>query len=281
MIDLKIGIVAQDDDFVVIDKPAGLASAPLSADGSDNAFAQIVRLFPAAAGFCGKKSIEGGLVHRLDTATRGLLLAALNKRAFDAFEAQQKNGAFVKYYRAYCHALGFSVKNKPPFYIESRFRPYGAGRKRVKPVFDNSGKADLKKAAGTVYRTEVLCIEEPSESERKRFFTHDLRSNGSAEVQPTEVPPMLRVHCRIRRGYRHQVRAHLAWALMPVIGDFLYNPLFSVQAEDSIKNGKTGSLAGYEKASAVLGQTELCFFAYALEFKHPASGKPLHFEIDI
>ena len=244
--DLRISVVAADADFVVIDKPAGLPSAPLKAGEKNNALSQIVETFPSAAEFYGKKRIEGGLVHRLDTATRGLLLAALTQSAFENFEAQQKNGSFVKYYCAYCDAYGdissFSQTKTPPFYIESRFRPYGESRKKVKPVFEHAGKFDIKKAGTTVYRTEIISVNMLNDDEKDTFV-----QSGFYDIKKSA-----RVLCRINRGFRHQVRAHLASIGLPVIGDALYNPAYADKPD-----------------------SRLCFFASALQFNHPVSGKRL------
>lgn len=249
--DLRISVVAADADFVVIDKPAGLPSAPLKAGEKNNALAQIVETFPSAAGFYGKKRIEGGLVHRLDTATRGLLLAALTQSAFENFEAQQKNGSFVKYYCAYCDAYGaassFSPTKTLPFYIESRFRPYGEGRKKVKPVFEHAGKFDIKKAGTTVYRTEIISVNMLNDDEKDTFV-----QSGFSDIKKSA-----RVLCRINRGFRHQVRAHLASIGLPVIGDALYNPAYADKPN-----------------------SRLWFFASALQFNHPVNGKRLCYTLE-
>ena len=249
--DLRISVVAADADFVVIDKPAGLPSAPLKAGEKNNALSQIVETFPSAAGFYGKKRIEGGLVHRLDTATRGLLLAALTQSAFENFEAQQKNGSFVKYYCAYCDAYctasSFSPAQTLPFYIESRFRPYGEGRKKVKPVFEHAGKFDIKKAGTTVYRTEIISVNMLNDDEKDTFV-----QSGFSDIKKSA-----RVLCRINRGFRHQVRAHLASIGLPVIGDALYNPAYADKPD-----------------------SRLWFFASALQFNHPVSGKRLCYTLE-
>ena len=249
--DLRISVVAADADFVVIDKPAELPSAPLKAGEKNNALAQIVETFPSAAGFYGKKRIEGGLVHRLDTATRGLLLAALTQSAFENFEAQQKNGSFVKYYCAYCDvycaASSFSPAKTVPFYIESRFRPYGEGRKKVKPVFEHAGKFDIKKAGTTVYRTEIISVNMLNDDEKDTFV-----QSGFSDIKKSA-----RVLCRINRGFRHQVRAHLASIGLPVRGDALYNPAYADKPD-----------------------SRLWFFASALQFNHPVSGKRLCYTLE-
>lgn len=249
--DLRISVITSDADFVVIDKPAGLPSAPLKAGDKNNALAQIVETFPSAAGFYGKKRIEGGLVHRLDTATRGLLLAALTQSAFENFEAQQKNGSFVKYYCAYCDvycaASSFSPAKTLPFYIESRFRPYGERRKKVKPVFENAGKFDIKKAGSTVYRTEIISVNMLNDDEKDTFV-----QSGFYDIKKSA-----RVLCRINRGFRHQVRAHLASIGLPVIGDALYNPAYADKPD-----------------------SRLWFFASALQFNHPVNGKRLCYTLE-
>jgi 23S rRNA-/tRNA-specific pseudouridylate synthase len=58
------------------------------------------------------------------------------------------------------------------------------------------------------------------------------------------------VGCELTRGYRHQVRVHLAWCGLPIIGDELY---------------------GGAKMPPLL------FFADKIKFTHPASKKPVEF----
>ena len=64
-------IVYQDDDLVVLDKPSGLLSVPGKAkEHADSLQTRVQRVFPSAS-----------VVHRLDMATSGLMLMALNKAA--------------------------------------------------------------------------------------------------------------------------------------------------------------------------------------------------------
>ena len=265
-------VVAQDEHFIIVDKPAGLPSAPLKAHsgGSESgtapavlpvktselaqpdAFSQAALLFPEIMDVCGKKSIEGGLLHRLDTATRGLLLIARTQNAYNAFIRMQKDGGFIKYYCAYCYCPSIdSLKRiKVPAGIESRFRPFGTGSRAVKPVFANASKADLKKAGSKTYRTEIRCVKNAARNPAAAAIKNtDFAQNGAGGN-------VVCVLCRITEGFRHQVRAHLASCGLPVIGDELYNP-FCMQHSD--KN------------------TDMHFYACALEFNHPVSGQPVFF----
>ena len=202
--------------FLVIYKPKELASAPLVKGDTENALAQAIEKFPEIRGVHGKKEIEYGLLHRLDTATDGLMVIATSQECYDFLTEEQREGRFIKYYSALCdilpdnpNALGGFPPDTPMSSLRAQsakqsitatsyFRPYGQGRKEVRPVTEQSGKAALAKLGKPKLYTTEITIEKQDET------------TALAE-------------CRIREGYRHQVRCHLAWAGYPVKGDILYN----------------------------------------------------------
>jgi 23S rRNA pseudouridine1911/1915/1917 synthase len=108
--------------------------------------------------------------------------------------------------------------------IESSFRPYGKGRKEVRPL--SSGRT-----AGALYRTELKLLEGYG------AFSGKVYSEGR----------LFRVI--LRRGFRHQIRCHLAWIGRPLLNDRLYG------GEDD---------GGF-----------LALKANALYFNDPVTGKPL------
>src|SRR6266852_483157 len=73
--ELPLRIVHADGQVVVADKPAGMPSHPLKPGETGTAANALVGRFPELASV-GPAPREGGLVHRLDTDTSGLLLAA-------------------------------------------------------------------------------------------------------------------------------------------------------------------------------------------------------------
>lgn len=265
----EIKVIHQPDEanpFLVIYKPHGIPSAPLAKDANcetDTALSQAIKLFPEIKNVCGILPHEYGLLHRIDNDASGLILIATTQKSFDAIFAAQKEGNFIKKYKARCDNLydniniltGFPfflafnaekdtatfgtkiVNESEPkqFVVRSAFRPFGKNGKEVRPVTENSGKAALKKSGNVIYETRV----EISPEKEKAWQADEPRQ---------EDAPISEAVCTITRGFRHQVRCHLAWAGFPVIGDRLYNALYRGQEDNA---------------------TELQFEAFYLEFPHP------------
>ena len=215
MSELQIKIIHKPDSqkpFVIIDKPSGLPSAPLNENDTNNAFYQATKLFPKLLEVQGKKTVEHGLLHRLDTATAGLMIIAANQECYDFLQKEQKENRIIKTYTAECGLLRFAPRNDT-ITITSYFRPYGPGRKEVRPVFPEDSEIALKKVEKKVLYTTNITIKKIN------------REKNTALVE-----------CTITNGYRHQVRCHLAWCGLPVIGDIIYNPHAK---EDALKNKST------------------------------------------
>lgn len=219
----KITVISEPSKtspFVIIYKPQGLPSAPLSKSDDNCALFQAAELFPEILNVKGKKEIEAGLVHRIDTVTDGLLLIAVTQDSYDFFQKLQEENKFIKTYSAKCTYLKNYYELKPGFpenihfskiaslkndqklilNLESCFRPFGPGRKEVRPVTQNGTRAASKKSGDKEYKTEVTVIREGNDYS---------------------------CLCKISNGFRHQVRSHLAWCSIPVKGDPLYNPEYN------------------------------------------------------
>lgn len=89
--DAKLDILYEDEYLLVIDKPAGMLSVPGKGD-MDSVYQRLRILYPEATGPI--------IVHRLDMATSGLLLAAKTKEAHQNLQAQFKNRLIRKGYIA-------------------------------------------------------------------------------------------------------------------------------------------------------------------------------------
>ncbi|MBQ2049789.1 MAG: RNA pseudouridine synthase [Spirochaetales bacterium] len=190
-------VVFRNADFIIADKPHGIPTVPLKGQAADGT------LLGLAAAECpeilcvnGRNPWEYGAVHRLDTATSGLVLFALTQDAYGYLMEIQKKDLLEKTYEARVirddRLRGFdppALRIGATFTIMSYFRSYGPKSKEVRPV------EDIKRADTPVlYTTYVTC--------------------AGQDI----------VHCTITRGFRHQIRAHLAWAGLPIEGDPVYGP---------------------------------------------------------
>jgi 23S rRNA pseudouridine1911/1915/1917 synthase len=206
-------IIAETADFAVVWKPPLVHCVPLRPGEGGTLLEWYAAVFPPVMEVRGKKPVEGGMVHRVDYETQGLVLFAKNQAALDCLMKQQEAGRFIKEYGAItCAETAASLPgfpNPPPAgergpgagIIQSYFRAYGPGRKAVRPVPEAGSPAaafprGTASDRGRPYVTEVL---ETAELGRRRYFA-----------------------LRIKRGFRHQIRCHLAWTGNPILGDRLY-----------------------------------------------------------
>jgi 23S rRNA pseudouridine1911/1915/1917 synthase len=187
----------EDPGLLVVDKPAGVHTAPLRPGEPDTLMQMVIRSYPEVAGLPGIKTVEPGLVHRLDRDTSGLVVFARTPGTFEALRRSFASGGARKRYAAACSCAHEILDSSTPLRIESRFAPYGRGRTMVRAVFPGErSRKLLSSASGEIYVTEAVVT---------------ARGNGR-----------LMLEASILKGFRHQVRVHLAFLGFPILGDPLY-----------------------------------------------------------
>lgn len=205
-------IVCEGTSWALLSKPHGMPSAPL-VDGEKGTLLEwFLGIRPETSLVIGRKPIEHGLLHRLDTGTAGLVLVAKTQEAYDALLVAQRNGLIKKTYFAFCNHIREGEKEPLviPFTVRSRFRSFGPGGREVRPLFP--GMRGYEKS-GTDYETTA---------ENIAFYTErNVLPVGTADK--TIERPIAGITCSLVRGYRHQVRSHLAFLGYPIVGDPLYN----------------------------------------------------------
>lgn len=90
--DTKLEVVFEDEWLVVVNKPAGMLSVPGKEEEMDSVYHRLKAKYPEASGPM--------IVHRLDMATSGLLLAAKTKEVHQQLQAQFENRSIKKRYIA-------------------------------------------------------------------------------------------------------------------------------------------------------------------------------------
>ena len=181
---IPLDILYEDEDLVVVNKPAGMVVHPAAghADGT---------LVNAILAHCPNLNIGGverpGIVHRLDSDTSGIILVAKNDAAMRDLQAQFKSRRVHKTYLALVEGHVKPPRGK----IDAAIGRDPKHRQKMAVL--TRGKA---RQAVTVYRT-LASFDSPS-----------LRSGGYTLVQAEP-----------QTGRTHQIRVHLAFLGFPVVAD--------------------------------------------------------------
>ncbi len=179
---IAFAILHEDEDILVLDKPAGLVVHP--APGNEDhtlVNAVLAHCGESLAGIGGER--RPGIVHRLDKDTSGVMVVAKTDLAMAALSAAFAARDLERAYLALCWGLPSPAQGEITGAIGRD--PHERKRMAIRP--DGSGKPAL-----THYRT--------------------LRAYPAAAL----------LECRLATGRTHQIRVHLAHRAHPIVGDPLY-----------------------------------------------------------
>ena len=175
-------ILHEDDDIIVLNKPAGLLSIPSSPEAGPSEDTVLRRVREYMLFKRGHKTYVG-MLHRLDRDTSGSLAVALSKEAHAAGREMFKEHLFERHYLA----LVQGVPDPPKGTIRARISSgYRDGRRKL--VDDDASGLD----ATTDYKV------------RERF-----KDAALLELQ-------------LHTGRQHQIRLHLEKLGHPLVGERVY-----------------------------------------------------------
>ncbi|MDC0073703.1 RluA family pseudouridine synthase [Alphaproteobacteria bacterium] len=180
---INLSVVFEDEDLIVIDKPAGMVVHPAPGNYNNT-------LVNALLAYCGD-SLSGiggikrpGIVHRIDKDTSGLIVIAKNDYAHHSLSNQFRNHSIDRSYIAIVWGEPSLNQGK----IENRIARHPINRKKMSIVDSDKGKLAI---------TEYKLI--------KKFH-----------------PYASEILCTLRTGRTHQIRVHLSSNNLPIIGDKKY-----------------------------------------------------------
>jgi len=183
MPDLADLIVEETDEWLVIDKPAGLLVHP-DAKTADGTLVDLLMAHDPKIAKVGEDPTRPGIVHRLDREVSGLMVIAKTQEAYENLKTQFSSRKTDKKYLAFVYGEMPKDEGEIKFRIA---RSSSKPRMAARPTNEEEGKA-----AWTHYTV------------RERFTGATL------------------VDVEIFSGRTHQIRAHLQAMQCPIIGDELY-----------------------------------------------------------
>ncbi|MBI5649305.1 MAG: RluA family pseudouridine synthase [Chloroflexi bacterium] len=194
---IPLDILYEDDDLIVINKPAGMVVHPAAGHSEGT-------LVNAMLAHCPNLNVGGverpGIVHRLDSETSGVIVVAKNDAAMRDLQAQFKARRVKKTYLALVHG----TVNPPRGKIDA---PIGRDLKhRQKMAVMTSGKT---RASVTIYRTLANLGQPHAERSTSLRSAQDAGRYTLIEAQP-------------QTGRTHQIRVHLTFLGFPVVADAIY-----------------------------------------------------------
>jgi 23S rRNA pseudouridine1911/1915/1917 synthase len=140
--EITLEIIFEDENVVVINKPAGMVVHPSAGHHSGTLVHAVLSHAPEMEGIGGE--IRPGIVHRLDKDTSGVILVAKNDKTHQFLQDQFRNREVEKYYITL-------VEGHPPTptgRIEAAIGRDNKERQRMAVVAENKGRT-----ATSTYRT--------------------------------------------------------------------------------------------------------------------------------
>ena len=184
--DFKLKIVYEDDDLLVIDKPAGIIMHPGAGNYDETIVNALIHYSKDALSTIGDE-LRPGIVHRIDKDTSGLIVVAKNNTTHENLSQQFSQHTIIRIYQ---------------LLIWGKLRP-------------SSGKIDTFITRSSKNRQMM----EVSNSKGKRAITN----YKTIEIFENDKTPTLSlVECRLETGRTHQIRVHMTHMGNSIMGDGKY-----------------------------------------------------------
>ena len=244
--DIPLEVVYEDDELIVINKPAGMVVHP--APGTPNGTLVNALLHHCGDSLSGVGGVQRpGIVHRIDKETSGLLVVAKSDKAHQGLAAQFEKHTVERYYQAVVY--GVPDANDP------RLR----------------GVKGVNFEAGNIMRITTHLARHKTDRQKQAVLFQGGRHavTRSRIVEAFGTPPVASlIECWLETGRTHQIRVHMAHAGHGLVGDPVYGGRRKL-AEKAI------GLAGIEAVKAFPRQA---LHAAVLGFEHPVTGESVRFE---
>jgi 23S rRNA pseudouridine1911/1915/1917 synthase len=214
--EIAFEIIFEDDDLILINKPANLTVHPGAGNSEDTLVNAL--LFTHQNNLSQiNKDFRPGIVHRLDKDTSGLMLVAKNDFTHAVLSENLKNREINRSYLAFIYGV-LTPKN---------------------------GKIEKNIARSRINRLKMSVVKGVGRGAITNYKTLETYQNDFASL----------IECNLETGRTHQIRLHLESVKHSVIGDQTYNSCkksfakdFDLEAKNLIANFPRQALHSYKIA---------------------------------
>jgi 23S rRNA pseudouridine1911/1915/1917 synthase len=186
----NLNIIYEDDDLMVIDKPAGIVMHP-GAGNYDNTIVNALISYDKKLSTSIGDELRPGIVHRIDKNTSGLVVIAKNNPTHENLSNQFKKHKILRSYQ---------------LLIWGKLRP-SVGR--IETFITRSSK-----------NRQMM---EASQTKGKKAITN----YETLEVfENKNTPTLTLLECKLETGRTHQIRVHMNYLGNSIVGDDKYKKKF-------------------------------------------------------
>ena len=187
---IKIDVVFEDKEIIVINKPSGLTVHPGAGNKENTLVNGLIYLYKKNLSNL-NGSFRPGIIHRIDKETSGLLVIAKNNFSHAKLSEQFRNHSIKRKYIALVWGVVRPLKGKISTLLSRNKR-----NRQLMSVSKISGKKAI-----TNYKT------------LKTFESKD-------------TPNLSLIECELETGRTHQIRVHMNYLGNSIVGDDKYKKKF-------------------------------------------------------
>ncbi len=186
----KLEIVYQDDDLIVIDKPAGISMHP-GPGNYDNTIVNALMGYEKIKLSSIGDELRPGIIHRIDKDTSGLIVVAKNNKSHENISMQFSDHTIDRVYNTLVWG-----KLRPQSGIIKTLITRNSKNRQLMDVSFTKGKS-----AVTNYKTLKV-------------------------FEGKNIPTLSLIECKLETGRTHQIRVHMNYKGNQIVGDKKYKKRF-------------------------------------------------------
>ncbi len=186
----KLDIIFEDEDLIVLNKPAGIVMHPGAGNFDNTIVNALINYDKNSLSNIGDE-LRPGIVHRIDKNTSGLVVIAKNNQAHEHLSSQFNKHSITRIYQLLIWGKVRPSKGK----IETLITRSSKNRQMME-VSNNKGKKSI-----TNYKTVEV-------------------------FENKNTPTLSLLECELETGRTHQIRVHMNYIGNSIVGDDKYKKRF-------------------------------------------------------